>query len=82
MNTQNTQLRVTLPLQLQAYLQTKADKYGLSLSAYVRNLILNDVQDVEYPVYTASEATEKSYKAALEQKDSAVTMEDFFDESI
>ncbi len=64
MEAQNTQLRVTIPVQLQAYLQTKADKFGLSLSAYVKNLIINDVKDIEYPIYTASDFTENAYKEA------------------
>jgi len=62
MQTQTTQLRVTLPTRLQGYLQTKASKFGLSLSAYVRNLIINDVQDVDYPIFKASDQVEKSYK--------------------
>ena len=50
MQTQTTQIRVTLPSQMQGYLKTKADVFGLSLSAYVRNLIHNDVRDIVYPV--------------------------------
>ena len=82
MKTQNTQLRVTLPIELQAYLQTKANKFGLSLSAYVRNLIIDDVKDLEYPVFNASKRTEESYKKAIEERENAVevdNIEDFFD---
>lgn len=82
MKTQTTQLRVTLPVQLQGYLQTKAGKFGLSLSAYVRNLIINDVQDVEYPVFKASKKTEDSYKKAMSERDDAVeidNIDEFFD---
>lgn len=82
MSTQTTQLRVTLPVQLQGYLQTKANKFGLSLSSYVRNLIINDVQDVEYPVFEASERTEKAYKKAMKEKAHATEINDldnFFD---
>jgi len=82
MQTQTAQLRVTLPVQLQGYLQTKAGKYGLSLSAYVRNLIINDVQDVDYPVFEASNQVEKSYKKAMKEKPRAVAVDDvdqFFD---
>jgi len=55
MQAQTTQIRVTLPIQLQGYLQTKADKYGLGLSAYIKNLIIDDVKDIKYPVYQMSD---------------------------
>lgn len=63
---QNTtvQLRVTLPAELKAYLQTKASKFGLNMSAYVKNLIINDVKDVPYPVFQASKEVEQAYKQA------------------
>ena len=76
MQTQNTQLRVTLPVQLQGYLQTKASKFGLSLSAYVKNLIINDVQDVDYPIFKASDKVEKSYKRAMEERSEATEVND------
>ena len=62
MQAQTIQLRVTLPTELQAYLQTKASRFGLNMSAYVKNLIINDVKDVTYPVYQASKQTENLYK--------------------
>lgn len=55
MQTQTTQIRVTLPVQLQGYLRTKASKYGLGLSAYIRNLVINDIKDVQYPVFEMSD---------------------------
>jgi len=64
MDTHTVQLRVTLPAQLQAYLQTKANKFGLNMSAYVKNLIINDVKDVDYPVFQASKKTEDAYQQA------------------
>ena len=66
MQTQTTQIRVTLPVQLQGYLQTKANKYGLSLSAYIRNLVINDVQDVDYPVFEMSSQSTNDLKKAVE----------------
>ncbi len=64
MYSQSTQIRVTLPLQLQGFLQNKANKFGLSLSAYIRNLILNDVKDVDYPVFSMSKKTVKDLAEA------------------
>ncbi len=66
MQTQTTQIRVTLPVQLQGYLQTKANKYGLSLSAYIRNLVINDVQDVDYPVFEMSDRSVNDLREAVE----------------
>lgn len=63
--TQNTQLRVTLPIQLQAYLQSKAGKFGLSLSTYVKNLIINDVKDMDFPEFPMSEKTERVVAQAM-----------------
>ena len=66
MQAQTTQIRVTLPVQLQGFLQVKASKYGLSLSAYIRNLIIDNVQDVEYPVFEMSEQSIDALKDAKE----------------
>ena len=81
MKTQTAQIRVTLPIQLQAYLRTKADKFGLGLSTYIRNLIINDVKDVEYPVYQMSEKAINDYKEAkrAEKNDSLVEVGDVVD---
>jgi len=75
---QTTQIRVTLPVRLQGYLQTKSSKYGLSLSAYIKNLIINDVQDVEYPVYEMSDQAISDYKEAkkAENTDDLVQTDD------
>ena len=64
MQNNTVQLRVTLPAELQAYLQTKASKFGLNMSAYVKNLIINDVKDVAYPVFKASKEVEQAFKEA------------------
>jgi hypothetical protein len=79
---QNSQIRLTLPVQLRGLLQAKASKYGLSLSAYIKNLIVDDVKHVEYPVFEASESTEQAYKKAIDERRKAVEVDDvgdFFD---
>lgn len=70
MQTQTAQIRVTLPVQLQGFLQAKANKYGLSLSAYIRNLIIDNVQDVEYPVFEMSDQSVVALKEAKEAEGS------------
>ena len=76
MSTQTVQLRVTLPAELQAFLLAKANRFGLNMSAYVKNLIINDVKDSEYPVKQASAKTEKAYTNALAERNDAVVIED------
>ena len=82
MQAQSAQIRVTLPVQLQDLLQAKTSKYGLSLSAYIRNLIINDVRDISIPVFQASKRTEEAYKKAIQERGSAIPVsdvDDFFD---
>jgi len=43
-NTQSTQIKVTLPNELYLQVKANADKYGLSVAAYIKNLIINDVK--------------------------------------
>jgi len=68
MQTQTTQIRVTLPNELTGYLQTKASKFGLSLSIYIKNLVINDVQDVKYPIYEMSSASVKNFNEAKKEE--------------
>ena len=67
MQNNTVQLRVTLPAELQAYLQAKANKFGLNMSAYVKNLIINDVKDVDMPVFKMSKQTEEVALQALKE---------------
>jgi hypothetical protein len=61
-----TQIKVTLPNPLLEYLASKAGKFGLTLSAYVKYLIVNDVKDMDYPTYQMGEKTEKVVLKAIE----------------
>ena len=61
----STQLKVTLPLNLFDYLQAKTQKFGLSMSAYLKYLIIEDVKDMKIPEFTMSESTEKTALKAL-----------------
>lgn len=81
MQTQTTQLRVTLPSELQAFLQTKASRLGLNMSAYVKNLIINDVKDVEHPVYQASQSVKDAYQEAkqAEKENKLIKVENLAD---
>ena len=79
MTSQTVQLRVTLPVELQSYLKVKAGKFGLNMSSYIKNLIINDVKDMDYTVMKASDRTEKAYEEALAKKRQAKKIDDLED---
>jgi antitoxin component of RelBE/YafQ-DinJ toxin-antitoxin module len=62
----STQVKVTLPLNLFDYLQAKTKKFGLSMSAYLKHLIIEDVKDMEIPEFNMSQSTENTTLQALE----------------
>ncbi len=74
MNTQQSQIKVNIPLPLKDYLESRASKFGMPLAGYIKHLILKDVADMDYPTYQASEQTEQAYKKALEEYDAGKTI--------
>ena len=82
MITQQTQIKLNLPLSLKDYLESKASKFGTPLAVYIRHLILKDIEDMDYPTYEASDQTIKAYRKALKEENKAVEVKDvdeFFD---
>ena len=80
--TSSTQIKVSLPVELKDFLASKSNRYGLTLSTYVKHLILKDVADLAYPTFKASKQVEESYSEAIRNKDKAIVVEDldvFFD---
>ena len=69
MNTSQSQIKVTMPLPMKEYLQSKAGKFGMPLAGYIKYLILKDIEAMDYPIYQASEETEKAYKKAVAEYD-------------
>lgn len=65
-NLQTTQIKITVPNELYFYLKSKADKFGLTMASYIRNLAINDVKDMDIPTFKMSEKTEKIALKALE----------------
>ena len=85
MNTQQAQIKITLPVTMKDFLESKANKFGMPIAGYVKNLILNDIKEMDYPTYQASTSTEEAYKKALEEYDTGkiIKVDDidkFFDE--
>lgn len=64
--TSASQVKITLPEQLHAYLKSKADRFGLTLSAYVKNLIIDDVKDMDMPTFKMSREREKIALQAID----------------
>lgn len=80
--TGSTQIKVSLPIELKDFLASKSNRYGLTLSAYVKHLILKDVSDLAYPSFKASKQIEESYSEAMKNKNKAVLVDNldkFFD---
>lgn len=76
MITQQTQIKLNIPLSLKEFLESKASKFGVPLAVYIKHLIINDVADMDYPTFHMSERSEKRLKEAMEQKDKAVGVDD------
>ncbi|KKQ92518.1 MAG: hypothetical protein UU16_C0004G0026 [Candidatus Woesebacteria bacterium GW2011_GWA2_40_7] len=72
-NTQATQVKITLPDELYLHLRSRAERFGLNLAAYIRNLIINDVKGVDIPVFKMSEEREKIALKALKDYKSGKT---------
>lgn len=72
MITQQAQIKVNLPLALKDYLESKARKFDMPLAGYIKHLILNDVSDLDYPVFVISEPSEKRARKAIREKKKAV----------
>lgn len=69
------QVKITLPKELREFIESKANKFGLPVSAYIRYLVLRDVENMEYPEYEASQKTEKEYVKAKAERKKGETLE-------
>lgn len=74
MNIPQAQIKVNLPVNMKDYLTSKASKFGMPVAGYVKHLILKDIEDMDYPLYRASEKTEKAYKKAIKEHESGKTV--------
>lgn len=65
MLTQQVQVKLTLSPALKDFLESKARKFDMPIAGYVKHLILKDVEDMDFPVYPASDSTIAKSKKAL-----------------
>lgn len=69
MITQQAQIKINLPVQLKDYLESKADKFGMPMAGYIKYLILRDVSEQGYPVFSVSKQAEKAYEQAKKEEE-------------
>ena len=62
MITPQTQIKLNLSVTLRDFLESKARRFGIPMSDYLKHLILRDIEGEEYPVFEPSEATIKASK--------------------
>ena len=71
-NMSTIQLKVTLSEQLHALLQKKAQTIGLTMSSYVKNLIVDDIKELALEEHVVSQQVENSYQEALKNKKQSI----------
>lgn len=76
MNTPQSQIKINLSENMKDFIQSKANRYGMPVAGYIKHLILKDVEDMDYPVFEASDKTIKAYKEAIKNKDKAIEVTD------
>lgn len=82
MKTVTTQIKITLPPALKKYVQSRAQRFDLPLAGYLKHLILKDIEQTEFPLFTPSAKTEKKINWALKNLNKFERVEDikgFFD---
>lgn len=65
MITPQTQIKLNLSVNLKDFLESKARRFGVPMSDYLKHLILKDIEGEDYPVFEASEATIRAAKQAM-----------------
>jgi hypothetical protein len=81
-DTGQIQIRVSISQQLGDLLKSKAERLGVPMTQLVKHLIIDEVKDEEYPIFKASDATERAANEAMKHIDQAVDVEnvnEFFD---
>jgi predicted DNA-binding protein len=74
MSTTQAQIKINIPATMKEYLDSKAEKFGMPIAGYIKHLILKDIEDMDYPIFQASEETEKAYNKAIEEHSNGKTV--------
>lgn len=75
MITEQTQVKINLPLALFDYAQSEASRFGITIASYFKHLLLKEVEKKEYPVFKASKRTEMAYQKAMKDYKAGKTIE-------
>ncbi|MHB8442773.1 MAG: hypothetical protein ACYDAS_00170 [Patescibacteria group bacterium] len=65
MDTDSSQIKVTIPKVTKGLLTEKAQAMGFSLTTYVKNLLYTDIKESTYPEYVASKRVDKLVEEAI-----------------
>lgn len=71
-NMSTIQLKVTLSKQLHSILQKRAQTIGLTMSSYVKNLIIDDIKETTFEEKLVSDQVEMAYEDAKNNKKQAI----------
>jgi len=69
------QLKVSLSEQLNELLQSKAARFGVPVTQFVKHLIMKEVED-EIPAFAATDWLESKTKKAMGETDKAIEVKD------
>jgi len=76
MRTPQAQIKINLPLRFKEFVESKASQFGMPLAAYIKHVLLKEIEDMQYPTYEASEKVIKETKKALREKNRAIEVKD------
>ena len=83
MITKQIQVKFNLPIELKEVVDKEAKKYGMTLAAFFRHILIDRIEKEErYKTYFASERTEKMAEEAMKNYDKSIKIDnikDFFD---
>lgn len=84
MSVSSVQVKTTLSPVLFEHVQKKAREIGVSVSSYIKHLVVSDVKiEEEFPVYKASKKTERLYRQAKRDiKNRKITLYDTIDDML
>ncbi len=83
MLTKQIQVKFNLPIELKKVVDKEAKKYGMTLAAFFRHILVDRIEKEEkYKLFFASERTEKMAEEAIKNYDKSIKVDnvkDFFD---
>lgn len=81
MQNPQVQLKVSLSEQSNTLLKARADQLGLPVTQFVKHIIIKEIEESMYPVFTASKKIQEQAKKSLnemEKSEEVVDIADYF----